>query len=108
VRVCGIVTVRQQPATAKGTVFVTLEDETGSINVIVWKSVREHQRAALLHSRLLAVSGTLQSDRPESGGLRANSGDAVRVRHVVARELRDQSAWLGRLAQLGNPSRDFR
>ena len=110
VRVCGIVTVRQQPSTAKGTVFVTLEDETGSVNVIVWKSVREAQREALLHSRLLAVSGTLQSDRPERM-LRtpaASADDALRVRHVIARQLDDLSPWLGRLGQLGARSRDFR
>ena len=109
VRVCGIVTVRQQPSTAKGTVFVTLEDETGSVNVIVWKSVREAQREALLHSRLLAVTGTLQCDRPERM-LRAPAAgaDAPRVRHVIARQLDDLSPWLGRLAQSGTRSRDFR
>lgn len=107
VRVCGIVTVRQQPSTAKGTVFVTLEDETGSVNVIVWKSVRETQREALLHSRLLAVTGTLQCDRPESR-LKSGTQEAVRVRHVIARQLDDLSPWLGRLAQSGTRSRDFR
>ncbi|MDB5749716.1 MAG: dnaE2, partial [Ramlibacter sp.] len=55
---CGIVTVRQQPQTAHGTIFVTLEDETGPVNVIVWKSIRETQRDALLRSRLMAVHGT--------------------------------------------------
>jgi len=107
VRVCGIVTVRQQPSTAKGTVFVTLEDETGSVNVIVWKSVREAQREALLHSRLLAVTGTVQCDRPESR-LKSGTQEAVRVRHVIARQLDDLSPWLGRLAQSGTRSRDFR
>ncbi|MES2687120.1 MAG: DNA polymerase III subunit alpha, partial [Pseudomonadota bacterium] len=57
VAACGIVTVRQQPQTAKGTIFVTLEDETGPVNVIVWKSLRETQRAEVLHARLLAVYG---------------------------------------------------
>jgi error-prone DNA polymerase len=54
VRTCGLVTMRQQPQTAKGTMFVTLEDETGSTNVIVWKRLREtseEQRQALLHAR---------------------------------------------------------
>jgi error-prone DNA polymerase len=46
VRACGIVTVRQQPGTAKGVVFVTLEDETGTVNVIVWKALRERFSAA--------------------------------------------------------------
>ncbi len=54
---CGIVTMRQQPETAKGVIFVTLEDETGSVNIIVWRHIRERQRTALLRSRVLAVAG---------------------------------------------------
>ena len=80
---CGIVTVRQQPETAHGTIFVTLEDETGSVNVIVWRHVRERQRQALLASRLLAVAGQWQ----------ARDG----VSHLVARRLVDMTPWLGRL-----------
>jgi error-prone DNA polymerase len=94
VRACGIVTMRQQPQTAKGVVFVTLEDETGSVNVIVWKSLRERQRAELLHSKLLAVYGTWQRD-VDSGG---------EVRHLVASYLRDLTPMLGRLS---TASRDF-
>jgi error-prone DNA polymerase len=97
VRACGIVTVRQQPQTANGTIFVTLEDETGPVNVIVWKSVREAQRDALLHSRLLAVEGIWQRD-VESGG---------DVRHLVADRLKDLTPLLGRLGRQGNRSRDF-
>ncbi len=93
VMACGIVTVRQQPQTAKGTIFVTLEDETGPVNVIVWKSLRETQRAELLHARLLAVSGTWQRD--------ADSGE---VRHLIAERLTDLTPLLGRL---GTASRDF-
>ena len=48
VRACGIVTLRQQPETAKGTIFISLEDETGTVQVICWKSIRETQREALL------------------------------------------------------------
>ncbi len=87
---CGIVVMRQQPETAKGTIFVTLEDETGSVNVIVWKQVREAQRQALLASRLLAVAGQWQS---KDG-----------VSHLIARRLVDVTAWLG---SLGTSSRDF-
>jgi error-prone DNA polymerase len=94
---CGIVTVRQQPQTAKGTIFVTLEDETGPVNVIVWKSVRETQRDALLRSRLLAVRGTWQRD----------TGVSDRVCHLVAQELTDLTPLLGRLGRQGNKSRDF-
>jgi error-prone DNA polymerase len=98
VRACGIVTVRQQPGTAKGVVFVTLEDETGSVNVVVWKSVKEAQRRELVRARLLAVYGVWQRDDspdPETGG---------RVCHLVAKRLKDLSAWLG---ELDAPSRDF-
>jgi error-prone DNA polymerase len=96
-RACGIVTVRQRPPTAKGTVFVTLEDETGTVNVIVWNHVVEAQRDALLKSRLLAVEGVWQRDI-ESGG---------KVRHLLASKLRDLTPLLGRLAQQGTGSRDF-
>ncbi len=96
-RACGLVTVRQQPQTAKGTVFVTLEDETGPVNVIVWKDVRLRQRDALLHAKLLAVWGIWQRD-VDSGG---------EVRHLVAHQLRDLSPLLGRLGELSSRSRDF-
>mgnify|MGYP003347895384 CR=1 FL=1 len=70
---------------------------------------REAQREALLHSRLLAVTGTLQCDRPERMvRAPATGADAPRVRHVIARQLDDLSPWLGRLAQSGTRSRDFR
>ena len=62
-RASGIVTMRQRPETAKGTIFVTLEDETGAVNVIVWRHVREAQRQPLLRARLLAVAGQWQSAR---------------------------------------------
>jgi error-prone DNA polymerase len=94
---CGIVTVRQQPQTANGTIFVTIEDETGPVNVIVWKHVRERQRDALLHSRLMAVRGVWQRD-VESGG---------NVRHLIAETLEDLSPLLGRLGQHRNQARDF-
>jgi error-prone DNA polymerase len=87
---CGIVTARQQPETAKGTIFVTLEDESGCVNIIVWPGVKQAQREALLHARLLAVHGQWQS---QDG-----------VQHLVARRLLNLTPWLGRLATV---SRDF-
>ena len=96
---CGIVTVRQQPQTAKGTIFVTLEDETGPVNVIVWKSLRETQRAEVLHARLLAVYGVWQ--RSEESGTAKGYGA---VRNLVAHRLEDLTPLLGRL---GTASRDF-
>jgi error-prone DNA polymerase len=91
VRHCGIVTLRQQPETAHGVVFVSLEDETGVVQVIVWKSLRERQRAALTRSRLLAVYGTWQRE-----------GE---VRNLIAGHLEDLTPLLGRLA--AGRSRDF-
>ena len=91
VRACGLVVTRQQPATAKGVIFVTLEDETGTVQVIVWKALRERQRETLLSARLLAVYGQWQRD-----------GE---VRHLIAQHLVDLTPLLGRLA---TESRDFR
>jgi error-prone DNA polymerase len=91
VRHCGIVTLRQQPETAHGVVFVSLEDETGVVQVIVWKALRERQRAALTRSRLLAVYGTWQRE-----------GE---VRNLIAGHLVDLTPLLGRLA--AGRSRDF-
>ncbi|KPF69149.1 DNA polymerase [beta proteobacterium AAP99] len=94
---CGLVTVRQQPQTAGGTMFVTIEDETGPVNVIVWRRVREQQRDALLRSRLLAVHGVWQRDADSKG----------HVCHLVAGRLTDLTPLLGRFADLANKSRDF-
>lgn len=89
-RACGIVTVRQQPGTASGVVFVTLEDETGTVNVIVWAALKERQRRELVHARLLAVYGVWQKE-----------GE---VGHLIAHHLRDLSPLLGGLS---TASRDF-
>jgi error-prone DNA polymerase len=103
VAACGIVTMRQQPQTAKGTIFVSLEDETGPVNVIVWKSLREKQRGPLLQARLLAVWGVWQ--RSEEGGPDVPKGFGA-VRNLVAHRLEDLTPLLGRLGQ-GTSSRDF-
>ena len=89
-RVAGLVTCRQRPDTASGVVFVTLEDETGNVNVVVWNRLVERQRRELLGARLLGVQGTIERD-----------GDVV---HLVARRLVDHSALLG---PLETSSRDF-
>lgn len=88
----GIVTLRQQPSTANGTVFVSLEDEFGAIQVIVWSALRDEQRSVLLESRLLAVKGVWQ----KRGS----------VCNLIAHRLVDLTPWLGRLGKLG--SRDFK
>ena len=96
VRACGIVMGRQRPQTAKGTIFVTLEDETGNVNVIVWNHVVEAWRDPLLQAHLLAVQGTWQRD-VDSGG---------KVCHLVATGFRDLTPLMGRLAH-NHTSRDF-
>ena len=79
----GLVITRQRPGSAGGVIFVTMEDESGHVNLIVWNSVAVEQRAALLESRLLEVHGRLQRE-----------GD---VQHVIARRLTNLSAMLGDL-----------
>ncbi len=91
VSVAGLVTMRQRPGTASGVTFVTLEDDTGYVNLIVWKRIGVQYRRELLHSRLLEAEGYLQREGA--------------VLHVIVERLHDRSAWLGRLA---TRSRDFR
>jgi len=90
VRIAGLVTVRQRPQTASGVTFLTLEDETGTLNIVVWRRLAETQRRVLRESRLLALDGRIE---------RADG-----VQHVVAERLHDYSALLDGLAAR---SRDF-
>jgi error-prone DNA polymerase len=83
VRTAGLVITRQRPGSAGGVTFVTMEDETGYVNLIVWNRVAVEQRAALLESRLLEVHGKLQRE-----------GD---VQHVIAQRLTNLSSLLGEL-----------
>ena len=84
-RICvaGLVILRQRPGTAKGVIFITLEDETGTINIVVWRKVYEQFRRAILSARLMRVTGHLQR---EEG-----------VTHVIAREIEDISPLLDHL-----------
>ena len=91
VRYCGIVTLRQQPETANGTVLISLEDETSVVHVICWKSLRDAQRKELLRARLLAVYGTWQC--------------AGEVKNLIAGRMLDLTPMLGRSA---TASRDFK
>ncbi len=83
IRTTGLVTCRQRPGTAKGTTFVTLEDETGYVNVVVWSHVAERQRNPLVLARLLCVAGRVE-----------RQGEVV---HLIAGKLIDQTAMLGEL-----------
>jgi error-prone DNA polymerase len=94
VRTTGIVTCRQRPSTASGVTFVTIEDETGTVNVVVWNTTGEKYRRALLHSTLMTVYGHVE---------RVTSGVAPIV-HLIASRLEDHSPLLGALVA---PSRDF-
>jgi error-prone DNA polymerase len=86
----GIVATRQRPGSASGVVFLTLEDEDGQINVIIWPKLVETYRHEILGSRLLKVRGQVQESHS--------------VIHVIAEELEDVSAWLGELTP---STRDF-
>lgn len=90
VRVAGLVRGRQRPGTASGVIFVTLEDEHGMLNVVVWRAVGEQQRRPLLQARLLQVEGHLER---EAG-----------VQHLIAGRLTDLSPLLDELMV---SSRDF-
>ncbi|HEY2346910.1 MAG TPA: error-prone DNA polymerase [Xanthomonadaceae bacterium] len=90
VRYAGLVTVRQRPGTASGVTFVTLEDESGTVNAIVWQHVALRHRRELLGSRVLGIEGRLQRQHD--------------VQHLVAERLHDLS---GLLQGIATSSRDF-
>ena len=91
VQAAGLVITRQRPSSASGVIFVTIEDETGYLNLVVWERVAERQRQVLLGATLLGVHGKVQRE-----------GAVV---HIVARQLGDYSELLG---ELPTRSRDFR
>jgi DNA polymerase III alpha subunit len=91
VAVAGLVLVRQRPGTAKGVIFVTLEDEFGVCNVVVWQKVYQRFRRAVIAGRLLKVTGRVQR---QSG-----------VTHVVAEQIEDASDMLDELVRLQEPTR---
>jgi error-prone DNA polymerase len=86
----GIVTGRQSPGTAAGVTFITLEDDTGNINVVIWQATARAQKQAYLSAKILQVKGILEKE-----------GD---VMHVVAGRLTDMS---DKLTELDASSRDF-
>jgi error-prone DNA polymerase len=76
-RACGLVILRQRPLTASGTLFLTLEDETGCVNAVLWPRLWERQRAIVLGASLMAIDGVMESD-----------GD---VHHLIAERVHDFS-----------------
>jgi error-prone DNA polymerase len=85
--IAGLVLIRQRPGSAKGVVFITIEDETGVANLVVWPDVFEKQRKIVMGARLVAVHGIVQRD-PDSD-----------VIHVVARRLEDHTHMLSHLSE---------
>lgn len=83
--VAGLVLIRQRPGTAKGVIFVTLEDETGICNVIVWRKLYEQFRRAVISGRCLRVTGRVQRDNG--------------VTHVIAEQVEDISWMLDELVR---------
>jgi DNA-directed RNA polymerase len=94
VAVAGLVLVRQRPGTAKGVIFITLEDETGVCNVIVWRKMYEKFRRAVIAGRLLKVTGHLQRE--------------AAVTHVIADQIEDLSPLLDSLLRPGGIPADDR
>lgn len=86
VAVAGIVVCRQRPGTAKGVIFLTLEDETGTANIVVWAKVFERFRRAVISGRCLKITGRLQRD-----------GDVI---HVVAETVEDISELLDEIVSV--------
>ena len=86
----GLVISRQRPGTASGVIFMTLEDDTGLLNLVIWPKVLSRYPRPVLHARLALVYGHLQNDQG--------------VIHLIAQRIEDRSEWLGRLA---TQSRDF-
>ena len=84
VRIAGLVTCKQRPGTASGVIFLTLEDETGNHNVVVWPKLQERCRQALMNARLLVVKGTLE--RKDN------------VSHIIAGDLEDYTHVLASLS----------
>ncbi len=84
VQVAGVVLIRQRPGSAKGVVFITLEDETGTINLVVWPDLKDKQRKVVMGARLLEVRGRVEYDDE--------------VIHVIAQHMTDATSELHRLA----------
>lgn len=85
--VAGLVILRQRPGTANGVIFLTLEDETGVVNIVVWRKIYEAFRRAVIAGRLLRITGRIQREN--------------NVTHVIAERIEDISPMLDQLVQPG-------
>lgn len=89
VAVAGLVILRQRPGTANGVIFITLEDETGVVNIVVWRALYERFRRAVIAGRMLKVTGRMQRE--------------ASVTHIIAEEIEDISHLLDRLVDPSDP-----
>ncbi|QXQ06067.1 error-prone DNA polymerase [Sphingosinicellaceae bacterium] len=87
IKVGGVVLVRQRPGTAKGVVFLTIEDETGTANIVVWRTLFEAQRPIVMGARMVLIHGRIQRGEADDGG----------VTHIVADRFEDWTPALGNL-----------
>jgi error-prone DNA polymerase len=92
VSMAGLVLIRQRPGSAKGVCFITLEDETGIVNLVIWPDVFEKQRKIVMGARLMCVHGIIQKDEDDG------------VIHLVARQLEDHTDMLRHLSDEQMPS----
>ncbi|MDD9726180.1 OB-fold nucleic acid binding domain-containing protein [Roseovarius sp. SK2] len=86
ITVAGLVILRQRPGTAKGVIFITLEDETGVVNIVVWRALYEKYRRAVIAGRLLRVTGRIQR---QSGVVHVIAEDVEDISHLLDRLLED-------------------
>ncbi|ULT29106.1 OB-fold nucleic acid binding domain-containing protein [Sphingobacterium sp. E70] len=93
VKVCGLITVRQRPGTSKGVLFVTIEDDTGFANVVIWSKIFEKYRKEILRAKLFMVAGKVQVE-----------GEVI---HVIAERCFDMSGLLKNLAEEDEPVNDI-
>ena len=93
VKVCGLITVRQRPGTSKGVLFITIEDDTGFSNIVVWSNVFEKYRKEILRAKLLMVAGKIQVE-----------GEVI---HVIAQRCFDMSGLLKDLTTEGDHAADI-
>jgi error-prone DNA polymerase len=103
VSLAGLVLIRQRPGSAKGVCFITLEDETGVANLVIWPDAFASQRKVVMGARLMVIHGFVQHDEQQPG-CRGQSGPANAVVHVIAQRLEDDTHMLRAISQEAMPS----
>ena len=101
VQVAGVVLIRQRPGSAKGVTFITLEDETGVVNLVVWPDLKEKQRKVVMGARLMEVRGRVEYDDEVIHVIAAHLTDATPALHALSDDLLD--APLARADEVNRP-----